>query len=306
VSNTTGYKNSVKHLEWRMPVCNEITSRLDGVCTLGDALVLSLEGKRALTMKEMVGRGFREENFLIAEIDKSAVAHLKANRKATVIGQDIRALVQNMAEGKAPGPVDVLLADFCGSGLADKYETFMQAVFGGAVNPGGVVVINMLRGRFGPGRYNRVFAKAASRIAELEKAGIYTKDYPGNGVHRGLVLMHEVDRYARGSLADIEAQPCWKTAKAHLNEMQERSDALVATGILQRLAKYVSPTTLTYRGKCGVVWMDTLIATAIGATGDFVKWGEYNGRFSDKKLGKIERSSRAKMAVRTRRMNAAP
>lgn len=103
--DATDYKNGQKN-NWRRRAWNHIASLADK-----DAVVLYLPGERDLDRKEAVQRGFKDNNLIAVERDKSVAATLR-KQGVNTINSDLLTVLQNWPNHT---PIGVVIADLqCG------------------------------------------------------------------------------------------------------------------------------------------------------------------------------------------------
>lgn len=125
---------------WRRSVWNEISSR---VPNRRDALVIYLAGAQDLDRAVACSKGFRSENLIAVDQDKSVVSHLRSGGKIAIQGN----LLHVVACWPQSCPISVLFADLC-CGLTDQTARLLECVAGSpGLSTDAVVMMNLQRGR---------------------------------------------------------------------------------------------------------------------------------------------------------------
>ena len=136
---TKNYKNGRKN-GWRRWVHNQLGKRVEDK---KNATVLYLAGKEDIDRAGLIRKGFRSDNLIAVEKEKSVVNELKKKRKLVIHGK----LEEVLFAWPDHSGFDVLIADMC-SGLSPMtIDVLTGALFCGAVKNGGTVMVNVKRGQ---------------------------------------------------------------------------------------------------------------------------------------------------------------
>lgn len=132
------YKNGTKN-NWRRWQWNQIAAR---VRDRRNAVVLYLASDQDLDRRVAVSKGFNPNNLIAVDIDQSKVDRLRAAGKLAIHGE-----LASVCAYFGGERIDVVAADLCcgitkrGAILMDVISHFVP------IKPGGVVAVNLLRGR---------------------------------------------------------------------------------------------------------------------------------------------------------------
>lgn len=145
------YQNGTKET-WRGWQWNQIVNRLCGCRELGpastrnelrDKVVLYLVGPNDIDRQVAIKKGFRNENLIAVDFDRSRVDAVRKDGGFAVCGN----LTHIAATWPASKPVDAVIADFC-CGLTEEVGKFVEALVAhGMLKDNGALSMNLLRGR---------------------------------------------------------------------------------------------------------------------------------------------------------------
>lgn len=127
-----GQKNN-----WRARCWNQISDRIS---YKRSATCLYLAAEDDLDRDIAIRKGFRSQNLFAVDRQRQVIKKLRSEKKPAIYGDMFDVLCSF-------GGADVVFADFCSGFTAENIDLMHAALFGGGVNRGGVLVLNMLRGR---------------------------------------------------------------------------------------------------------------------------------------------------------------